>query len=84
MPPAVGQYVGPGSRFFHAPSVDLTMHVFADTDEEWLLVRSLCRWAGDGYASAENTLWDASRRLIAHATQVMLIRFPDPSELGIS
>jgi len=32
MPSAVGQYLGPGQWFFHAPSVDLNMHFFADTD----------------------------------------------------
>jgi acyl-CoA thioesterase len=83
MPPAVGQYLGPGTPFFHAPSVDLKMHFFADTEQEWLLLRTVAHWAGDGYASAENTLWDADRRLLAHATQLMLIRFPEPSELGI-
>jgi acyl-CoA thioesterase len=82
MPSAVGQYLGPGSAFFHCPSVDLCMHFFADSEDEWLIVRSVAHWAGDGYASAEITLWDASRRLLAHATQVMLIRFPDPAELG--
>jgi acyl-CoA thioesterase len=82
MPPAVGQYLGPGTPFFHAPSVDLTMRFFADTESEWLILRSVAHWAGDGYASAENVLWDADRRVIAHATQLMLLRFPDPSEVG--
>jgi acyl-CoA thioesterase len=82
MPPAVSQYLGPGYPFFHAPSVDLTMRFFADTDDEWCLFRSLSHWAGDGYASAEITLWDTRRTLLAHASQLMLIRFPDPSELA--
>jgi acyl-CoA thioesterase len=84
MPSAVGQYLGPGTSFFHAPSVDLKMHFLGDTEQEWLLLRSLAHWAGDGYASAEITLWDADRRLIAHATQLMLIRFPDPNDLGLA
>jgi len=83
MPPAVGQYLGPGFRFFHAPSVDLSMRLFADTREEWLLTRTVSHWADDGYASAEITLWDLQRELIAHATQMMLIRFPDPRDLGV-
>ena len=83
MPPAVGQYVGPGFRFYHAPSVDLSMRFFADTDEEWVLLHVKSHWAGDGYASAEVTLWDRRRRLLAHATQLMLIRFPNPKDLGI-
>ena len=83
MPSAVGQYLGPGEWFFHAPSVDLSMHFFADTDGDWLLARSVSHWATDGYASAEITLWDESRRLIAFATQMMLLRVGDPAELGI-
>lgn len=83
MPSAVGQYLGPGSPFFHAPSVDLNMHFFADTEHDWVLIRSLAHWAGDGYASAQVMLWDAGRRLLAFATQVMLLRFPDPNELGL-
>lgn len=83
MPSAVGQYLGPGSPFFHAPSVDLNMHFFADTEQDWVLARSVSHWAGDGYASAEITLWDSGRRLLAFATQVMLLRFPDPAELGL-
>jgi acyl-CoA thioesterase len=84
MPSAVGQYLGPGAPFFHAPSVDLNMHFFADTETDWVLIRTVGHWAGDGYASAQVTLWDADRRLLAFATQVMLLRFPDPSELGLS
>ena len=83
MPPAVGQYLGPGYRFYHAPSVDLSMRFFADTESDWVLTRVVGHWAGDGYASADCTLWDLDRRLLAHATQLMLIRFPDPKDLGI-
>ncbi len=82
MPLAVAQFLGPGYPFFHAPSVDLSMRFFADTEDEWLLARTISHWAGDGYASAEVTLWDVRRRLLAHATQLMLIRFPDPAELA--
>jgi acyl-CoA thioesterase len=82
MPAALGQYLGPGYPFFHAPSVDLSMRFFADTDADWLLTRAVCHWAGDGYASAEITLWDAARRPLAHATQLMLVRFPAPEEFA--
>jgi acyl-CoA thioesterase len=82
MPSSVGQYMGPGFAFFHAPSVDLNMHFFADTERDWLLARTVGHWAGDGYASAEITIWDEERRLLAFATQLMLIRFPDPAELA--
>lgn len=80
MPAALGQFLGPGFPVFHAPSVDLTMRFFSDTEEEWTLARSRIHWAGDGYASGEVSLWDGQRRLLAHATQLMLIRFPRPGE----
>lgn len=83
MPPAVGQYLGPGFPLFHAPSVDLNMHFFADSDDEWVLVKAVCQLAGDGYASADVALWDRSRRLVARGTQLMLLRFPEPAELGL-
>ena len=81
MPIAISQYAGPGYPFFHAPSVDLSMRFFADTEDEWVLSRAVCHWAGDGYASAEITLWDRQRRILAHANQLMLVRFPDPEQL---
>jgi acyl-CoA thioesterase len=82
MPSAIAQYMGPGYPFFHAPSVDLSMRFLDDTDDEWCLIRTVAHWAADGYASAEATLWDAHRRLIAHATQLVLLRFPDPQDLA--
>jgi acyl-CoA thioesterase len=81
MPSAVGQHLGPGFPLFHAPSVDLSVRILASTQDEWLLVRSVAHWAGSGYASAETAIWDWHRRLLAHANQMMLIRFPDPKEL---
>jgi hypothetical protein len=47
---------------------------------EWILSRA--RWADDGYASAEIEPWNEGRRLVAYATQMMLIRFPDPDEFA--
>jgi acyl-CoA thioesterase len=81
MPIAISQHEGPGYPFFHAPSVDLSMRFFADTEDDWVLSRAVCHWAGDGYASAEITLWDTQRRILAHANQLMLVRFPDPQQL---
>jgi acyl-CoA thioesterase len=80
MPPAIGQRLGPGSPFFFAPSIDLTVHLFETTREEWLLVRSRCRRAGEGYASAECEVWSRDARLLAYATQLMLLRFALPEE----
>ena len=82
MPGAVAQYLGPGYPFFHAPSVDLSMRMIADTEDEWLLARTVAHWAGDGYGSAEVALWDEHRRLVAHATQMMLMRLVRPEELA--
>jgi acyl-CoA thioesterase len=82
MPPAVAQYIGPGYPLFHAPSVDLTLRFFADTDDEWVLVRAMSHEAGDGYASAEVAIWDRGGRLLVQGAQLMLLRFPDPRELG--
>ena len=82
MPSTISQFMGPGSPFFHCPSVDLTVHFFGPTSCEWLLTHCRCHWAGDGYASAEIQLFDEDRQLVAHATQVMLVRFPPPESLG--
>ena len=82
MPPAIMQYLGPGAPFCHLPSVDLTVHFYAATRSQWLLSHTRCHWAGDGYASTEIQLWDEQRKLVCHATQVMLVRFPAPGSLG--
>jgi acyl-CoA thioesterase len=82
MPSAISQYLGPDYQFFHAPSVDLTVHFYAETRSDWLISHARCHWAGDGYASTEIQLWDEERKLVCHATQVMLLRFPDPDSLG--
>ena len=71
----MAQHEGPGYPVFHAPSVDLSMRFFADTEDEWILVRAVAHWAGDGYASAEVSLWDGAGRLLANGAQMMLIRF---------
>jgi acyl-CoA thioesterase II len=79
MPPAIMQKLGPGNRPFFAPSCDLTVHCFGTTSEDWLLVRSRCRQAGEGYASASGEIWSRDRRLLVYATQVMLLRFEIPT-----
>jgi acyl-CoA thioesterase len=74
MPPAIGQRLGPGAPAFYAPSIDHTVHRFATTREEWLLVRSRCRHAGEGYVSAECEIWSRDGRLLVYATQLMFVR----------
>src|SRR5215468_8896571 len=68
-PPAIGQRLGPGWPPFYAPSIDHTVHLFATTRDEWVLVRSRCRRAGDGYASASCEVWSGDGRLLVSATQ---------------
>lgn len=77
MPGAVGERMGSGLPFFLPPSTDLTVHLLGDAGPGWLLGHNRARWAGDGYASAEITLWDPTRGLVAYATQVMFFVFPD-------
>jgi acyl-CoA thioesterase len=78
MPTAVEWRVGSNPDFF-APSADLTVHLLAEPQSEWLLSHVRCTFAGDGYASATANLWDmhaaAEPRLVATATQVMLFTF---------
>jgi hypothetical protein len=38
----------------------------------WLLARDRERCAGDGWASAETTLWDETDNAVAYATQMMI------------
>ena len=77
MPGAVGERMGSGMPFWLPPSADITIHLLGDAGPDWLLAHNRARWAGDGYASVEVTLWDPARGLVAYATQVMLFSFPD-------
>jgi acyl-CoA thioesterase len=74
MPPALMQKLGPNHEPFHAPSLDLTVHFLEDTDAEWLLVNVHARRARAGYATASAEIWDDRRRLLAFATQTMMLR----------
>jgi len=74
MPAALTQAIGPGSYRFHAPSLDLTMHVVDDTDREWVLVSAYVRRARGGWAIGEAELWDDQGRLLAVASQAMYVR----------
>jgi acyl-CoA thioesterase len=74
MPPALIQKLGPSHEPFFAPSLDLTVHFLEDTTSEWLLTLVHARRARAGYASADAEIWDDRGRLIALATQTMLLR----------
>lgn len=83
MPSSVGQRMGPGARTWYPPSADLTVHLFEDARSEWLLAHLRARRATEGYASVECALWDpAGATLVAHATQVMFLAFPDGVPTG--
>lgn len=77
MPGAVSERMGPGQPLWLPPSADLTVHLLGDAGPGWLLAHNRARWAGDGYASTEISLWDPERGLVAHATQMMFFSFPD-------
>jgi acyl-CoA thioesterase len=81
MPGAVGERVGPTERDWFAPSIDLTVHLLDYCRSEWVLAHNRARFAGDGYASADMSLWDCgddgreTPRLVAYATQLFLFSF---------
>jgi acyl-CoA thioesterase len=74
MPPALIQKLGPQHEAFHAPSLDLTVHFLEETGAEWLLTDVHVRRARAGYASADCEIWDDQGRLVAFATQTMMLR----------
>lgn len=82
MPGAVREKLGPGPEWF-APSVDLTVHLLGECRSPWVLAHNRARHAGEGYASAEITLWDCGEdgagdpTLVAYATQLFLFTFVD-------
>jgi hypothetical protein len=76
MPGCIAERLGHrGPRWF-APSADLTVHLLGPLRTEWLLAHDHARWAGDGWASADSTLWDQNGTLVAYATQMMLFTYP--------
>jgi acyl-CoA thioesterase len=76
MPGSVSQRLGhQGDRWF-APSADLTVHLFEPLRTPWVLAHDRARWADDGWASAETTLWAEDGTLVAYATQMMLFTYP--------
>jgi acyl-CoA thioesterase len=74
MPPALTQKLGPDHEPFYAPSLDLTVHFLEDTTSQWLLTHVHARRARAGYATADAEIWDDRGRLIAVATQTMMLR----------
>ncbi|MGO9876695.1 MAG: acyl-CoA thioesterase [Acidimicrobiia bacterium] len=78
MPGAVSERMGRRDHRYLPPSCDLTVHLFDDARTEWILAVNRARYAGDGYASTEMEIWDAScERLVAYGTQQMFFVFPE-------
>ncbi|MFZ0666914.1 MAG: thioesterase family protein [Acidimicrobiales bacterium] len=75
MPGSIGEYLGPNREPYFAPSADLTVHLFEPATTEWILAHDRARWADDGWASAQTTLWSEDGTLIAYATQMMLFTY---------
>ena len=74
MPAALTQAIGPSDYRFYAPSIDLTVHVVADTDREWILVASTLGRAVGGWANARAEIWDDRGKYLGAASQTMYLR----------
>ena len=75
MPGSVAERIGRQGDPWFSPSADLTFHQFEPARTEWLLAHDRARWADDGWASAESTIWDEEGNLVAYATQMMLFTY---------
>jgi len=71
---------GPGNPPFLVLSLEITVHVLADTASPWLLQHVRCHHARDGYAVGTTELWDADRRLVGLAIQRAKLRPFSPGE----
>jgi acyl-CoA thioesterase len=78
MPGAVSERMGRRNHMYLPPSCDLTVHLLDDARTEWVLAVNRARYAGEGYASTEMEIWDATgEHLVAYATQQMFFVFPE-------
>jgi acyl-CoA thioesterase len=82
MPSSIGERMGPGTREWHPPSADLTVHLLGEARSPWLLSHQRARRATEGYASIECALWDQGGELVAHAAQMMFLSFPGGPPTG--
>lgn len=71
---------GPENPPFLVLSLEITLHVLADTDSSWLLQHVRCHHARDGYAVGTTELWDEDRRLVGLAIQRARLRPFTPGE----
>ena len=78
MPGCVGERIGHAGDDWFAPSADLTVHLLEPVRTEWILAHDRARWADDGWASAESTIWDENGTLVGYAAQMMLFTYLTP------
>ena len=71
---------GPDNPPFLVLSLEITLHVLADTDSSWILQHVRCHHARDGYAVGTTELWDERRRLVGLAIQRARLRPFTPGE----
>jgi acyl-CoA thioesterase len=70
---------GPDNPPFLVLSLEITLHVLADTDTSWILQHVRCHHARDGYAVGTTEMWDERHRLVGLAVQRAKLR---PFHLG--
>lgn len=75
---AVHAGTGGGVGFFLVISLQISLHLLADTRADWLLQHTVAHHAGDGYASGTAELWEPDGRLVAVATQCAKLQPLDP------
>lgn len=63
----------PDDSFHTTVSLDLTFHVLERPSDEWFLVDTRARWAGDSYLLTETDIWSGGR-LCVTSNQMMLVR----------
>jgi hypothetical protein len=78
MPMAIYERMGPSDSEWEVVSIDLTVHLLAEAHSEWILGVNRARYAGDGYVSVENELWDPECGLVAYATEAQVVQFSSP------
>lgn len=71
---AFRQGVGPRAKPSMVISLDISLHVFARTDSEWLLQDTQVTQTSDGYLSGIVHLWDERGLLVASALQRAMLR----------
>ncbi len=74
MPSSMVRKLGPEHERFYAPSLDLTVHFLDSSQSEWFLVDARCQRALSGFATASADIWDLHGKLVARATQTMILR----------